>query len=177
MSEHQCPDCGSSFESKRGLVHHGVQSHDGVVEGVTPWKDEETLRELYVGQGLSHRKIAEILDCHKNTVRRWMNRFGIESRDRVDAAARGKRLKPAPYMTDVWGYESWKTEVAGKGRVVRIHRLLAVAEYGLDEVVGKDVHHLNGIKWDNRPENIVPLTRQEHFRRHGKEFDPSDDSS
>jgi len=55
--------------------------------------------------------------------------------------------------------------VGGK-QYVRIHRLLAVATYGYDEVVGKEVHHKNEIKWDNRPENIVPVTSEEHRRMH-----------
>jgi len=46
------------------------------------------------------------------------------------------------------------------------HRLLAVAEWGLDAVRGMDVHHQNNIPWDNRPENLELLTRAEHRREH-----------
>lgn len=39
-------------------------------------------------------------------------------------------------------------------RPVPVHKLVAVAEYGIDAVKENDVHHLNTISWDNRPENI-----------------------
>jgi len=43
-----------------------------------------------------------------------------------------------------------------------IHRLVAVAEYGYDEVVGKEIHHKNKHPLDNRPENLVPLEKGLH---------------
>ncbi len=35
-----------------------------------------------------------------------------------------------------------------------IHRLIAVAEYGIEAVENNEVYHLNTISWDNRPSNI-----------------------
>lgn len=35
-----------------------------------------------------------------------------------------------------------------------IHKLVAVAEYGIKKVVNNDVYHLNTIAWDNRPNNL-----------------------
>jgi len=56
----------------------------------------------------------------------------------------------------------------GVGENVPHHRLLAVAEYGLDEIAGKDIHHKNNIPWDNRPENIKPMSPSEHRSHHAK---------
>jgi hypothetical protein len=47
-----------------------------------------------------------------------------------------------------------------------MHRLLAVAEFGLDAIKGKHVHHVNGLRWDNRLDNLEVLTPQEHIRGH-----------
>jgi len=49
---------------------------------------------------------------------------------------------------------------------ILIHRLLAIAEYGYDAVAGNDIHHKNGVKWDNRPQNIELKDPSEHAKEH-----------
>ena len=81
------------------------------------------------------------------------------------------------------GYERWRsyelrpsTAADGKEDVyVAHHRLLAVVEcypstMSLEAILrdldGKDVHHRNGIKWDNRPSNLEPIDHGEHAKLH-----------
>ena len=81
------------------------------------------------------------------------------------------------------GYERWRsyeyrpsTEIEEKEDVyVAHHRLLAVVEcYAasmpigaiLRDLDGKDVHHENGVKWDNRPSNIETIDHGEHAAMH-----------
>lgn len=33
---------------------------------------------------------------------------------------------------------------------------------------GEEVHHINGIKWDNRKKNLALMSREEHLRWHQK---------
>jgi len=47
---------------------------------------------------------------------------------------------------------------------VPIHRLVAVAEFGVSDVVEKHVHHKNGVRWDCRPENLELLSNSDHQR-------------
>ena len=81
------------------------------------------------------------------------------------------------------GYERWRswerrphTERDGKEDVyVAHHRLLAVVEcYAAStplwaifaDLDGSDVHHENGLKWDNRRENIEVVDHGEHAAMH-----------
>ena len=56
-------------------------------------------------------------------------------------------------------------EVRIGGKRVLEHRLVYEAEHG-PIPKGQLVHHLNGIKDDNRPENLVAMDRSEHHKNH-----------
>lgn len=51
----------------------------------SPWKDEELLRELYVGEGLTQGEIGEQLGCSHRTIGNWMDEYGIDTRERPNA--------------------------------------------------------------------------------------------
>lgn len=59
-----------------------------------------------------------------------------------------------------------KTQV--NGRTVSVHRL--VAEQMVGHPLGPDVvvHHKNGDRYDNRPENLEVMTHKEHAHHHNQ---------
>lgn len=133
-----------------------------------PWRDEELMRKLYHEKRMSQREIADHFDNEitPGGIGYCLDELGIEKRSRAEAA-RIRWLKELPSIhSDVNGYEFYRTERDGDERKVLIHRLLAVAEYGLDAVKGKDVHHKNNIPWDNRLSNLELMTRPEHVKHH-----------
>lgn len=59
-----------------------IQSTLGKRDDEDPYKDPETLDQLYHGRGLSLRGIGSRLGCHHTTVHRYMIQYGIERRDK-----------------------------------------------------------------------------------------------
>ena len=68
----------------------------------------------------------------------------------------GRRVDKLGYVT---------VNVDGRGRV-REHRLVAEQILGRPLQPREQVHHRNGNRLDNKPENLVVLTDEEHARAH-----------
>jgi len=141
-----------------------------------PYRDEDRLRELYQERGLTTREIADELGCTNGTVSKYLNEYDIETRENwkagVEAAKEANRVERVALRTLPSGYEYWASK-EGEDRtnlIVYVHRLLAIAEHGFDAVADVDVHHCNGVPWDNRPENIELMDKAEHAQHHSKEY-------
>lgn len=115
----KCPTCGKrDFASERGLQNHHSKVHD---QPLTPSTAEnplspvtrEWLRRQYWGKDRSASEIADGVDVAANTVRRWMEDFDIERKDRYNARAGGNidQLKDADWLREQYcqkgrnGYE------------------------------------------------------------------------
>lgn len=103
--------------------------------------------------GMSLEEIAEAEGISTTGVRKWFSRRGLTY----------WKHKPANFDTIPRGYERWSHKYERESHYAYVHRLLAVAEYGVDAVAENHVHHKNGIKWDNRPENIELVSPGEHM--------------
>ena len=161
---YDCPECSRTLNSERGRRSHRAQVHG------FPWQDEDTLQELYVEQGLSMEKIAEELGCAVSVVSRNIRKCGIEPRSKGAHA----RVPYMPMEMNAYGRMVWRTTSSEDGEKYSygfpVHRLLAIAIHGPDAVTNDmDVHHKNGIPWDNRPDNIRLLSKADHARLHNQE--------
>lgn len=128
------------------------------------YRDGQTLRDLYHGEEMTIPEIADYFGVADSTIHRWIERNNIDTRVR----GTGK----LPYVSldmDGQGYERWKDRDGGDHTTVRVHQLLAIAcgESPCDIFgSGNHVHHLNGIPWDNRAENIEIVSASEHGSVH-----------
>lgn len=136
------------------------------------YKDPEWLHEQYHQNYRSLYELADECGVTEPAVRYQMEKHDIERR-----RPGGKQKLHASFGHQSKGYERWTsyTQVDDGPTMVAVHRLAAVAWFGLDAVVGMDVHHRDpegenrpGIPWDNREEILEPMEHGEHRSYHRK---------
>lgn len=128
------------------------------------WISKSELEYLYHDRMFSLRDIGEKFDVDSETVREAMKKNGVDTRDRLE------------YQKHRWlniklvnGYPAFQEQSFNNNNTVKVHRLVAVAEWGFDSVANMDVHHKNGVKFDNRPSNLEVLTPSDHMKMHANE--------
>lgn len=201
-------DCGSTT-IEQWLDRHDIPTRDfGGRPDDAPYKDEETLRELYSEKGLSMREIAEELDSPMTAVRYHIYEHGIEKKKHKwddEELLRQKCEKEnvfVPELAEKWGcaantiyrrldefdiekpneakpdtaksvpYTTIYHREDGQNYEFLVHRFVAYAhekltfEQLVDAGMGYHIHHKNGIKWDNSPENLQVVSWDEHREIH-----------
>lgn len=141
------------------LDRHGIEKHKTTVGELC--EKEEWIRKRYWDDGKSIDDIATEYGCNRISVRTAMIRQGIERRDYNEPGSSGLY-----FYVDAPAYErviDYSDEDRPKAMM---HRLMAVSMWGFDEIKGKEVHHKNEVKWDNRPSNLQLMTPSEHMRHH-----------
>lgn len=128
--------------------------------------DPEVLKRLYHDRGLTLKEISERSSVTRGAIGYQMKKNGIERRSR--GTKEGERLVThTTYCMEGHGCMSWYSrDPDGKQRCMKVHRLVAIAEWGVDAVAGNHVHHKNEIPWDNRPSNLEVKTPEDHHSDH-----------
>jgi transposase len=143
--------------------------HRPVKEG--PHTDEEWLRECYFGRKMSITEMADEAGLKSEvSIMRQMDRYGIDRRPNY--VTRVLRDPGAGFVhADAYGYEIIRHSVDDQIQYYKHHRLIAMAEHGIEEVKQKHIHHKNNIPWDNRPENLQLVDgNKEHAQYHKDEW-------
>jgi transposase len=163
-------NCGIStvpkWMDRHGIETRSIAGHRGSDE----WREactEENLRRLHVEDGLSTVEIADKYDVTPGAVYRQLDKYDL-CRTVKEATRLSNRVERCTFRTTKDGREivqSWNPQDSQHDTVF-VHRLLAAAEYGVEEIAGKVVHHKNRIPWCNTPDNIEPLDRGKHTSLH-----------
>ena len=128
--------------------------------------DINEIIELYYGDGLTLEEVGSELGCSASVVSAVMEDNGVKRRPHgVSYENLDSKPDPRFYISNGYVQVQCTTDVRQNDSFL-LHRLTAVAWYGWDEVVGRDIHHKNSIGWDNREENIEPIDREEHMLIH-----------
>lgn len=135
--------------------------------------DKDWLKRQYHEEEKSLSEIAEVTDVNRDTIYYWMNKHDIELRDRKTESRKRSRLQRATFSHSGQTYELAESynRFRDKPDNVLIHRLCAVAWFGLEEVKDKVVHHDVPIPWLNTEQNLEVMTQSEHSKLHAERRD------
>ena len=133
------------------------------------------LKHLYLKRKLSVREIKQIFQCNPATVVRALKHFDIAVRSCKEAniisaqkrvwGKNGHGRNWGGGITYASGYRKlWKPEHprANKQGYVFEHIMVWEKTHGKPVPKGWVVHHFNAVKTDNRPENLVAMSRAAH---------------
>lgn len=144
----------------------------------------ELLNDLYVVKGMSSLEISKALACSKRKVLLHLRKFGIGRRSLKDAFSISRSHQKNNPRRGI-NSPSWKGgrkvdmgyirlmrpdhhEANADGYVFE-HRLIAEQILGRRLRRDEEVHHRNGDRADNRPENLEVMTKSQHMSLHMKE--------
>lgn len=165
----------------RSIERHNIRRRPQVeykkIERAKLGISKELLENLYLTQQLPIVYIAQQLTVADKTIRKLLQDFEIQirSRNEVQKLSAPKRLRDKDGHGRNWrggqvhnanGYiMSWAPEhprATGKQGYVYEHILIWEKISGRPLPKGWVVHHLNGIRDDNRPENLRGMPRGSH---------------
>ena len=152
-----CTEIANKFDCSTKPIKYRLKENNIEIRGPKTVDIEEKEFKEAVSDSNSVKELAEKFDCHRSTIDKKLEKYNINPPSQYNKKAT---------LADINGYQVMQCGVVGKG--VLVHRLLAVAECGYDEVCDNVVHHKNGVKWDNRPSNIEVMGRSEHSKLHAE---------
>lgn len=157
--------------------------NNGWLKKTTPKYCSEECRNKGVSKSYKHRdKILEMYTVNKYSITKIDKLLGINSRSSVESIIRlsGIEIRPMSFYMTMEKNPNYKTGrtiehgyiklAIGKGKQQFEHRIIMEKLLGRKLLRNEHIHHLNGIKNDNRIENLSVLTSKPHGEYHAKQY-------
>jgi hypothetical protein len=132
------------------------------------YHDKEWLEQKYHAEKNTQPQIADICGVSDATICRWFDKHGIESR----AEGVYQSMAHPGVSHRIAGNDEYERVSLNHDRTtyhVAIHRLCAVAWFGISYFDPRDVHHKDGCRSHNAEENLQIVEHEEHLREHTNE--------
>lgn len=156
------------------LGHHLSPSTE-FKKGMTPWNKGTAVyyrngKYLYPITCLKCKKVKMVLNhrqqCCSIVCAMSLRSVRYKGRWSGDKHPRWKGGRPSHGKQGYRLYYNPQHPHAHNGRYIFEHRHLIEQHLGRLLLPSEDVHHINGNKQDNRIENLIVMTKQEHTRHH-----------
>lgn len=130
---------------------------------------KEQLEQLYLKDEMTCPDIAKHLELKPSYIFYLVKKYGIPTRDRSSAVKNRKRGKDSPSYKGGTVNKSGYRLINHDGKQRLEHRVVMEQVMGRKLNLNESVHHINGNKLDNRPENLEIIDPVSHSKLHAKE--------
>ncbi|WP_135855080.1 helix-turn-helix domain-containing protein [Halorussus salinus] len=153
--------CGVSHKTiLNWLDKHDIARRPANPTGDKRYLNADWLERAYTDRGHTEREIAEMCGVHRSTINTWLQKHDIE-------------VDHGHGVSCYWTSQGYQRVQIGDTSL-NLHTLVALAN-GADPYKlfnsGYVVHHKNGMKAENTPENLELQRRDDHTRNHHQNGD------
>lgn len=134
------------------------------------WEKRDKILELYTVDSLSAFAISKMFNCHRKVIVDIIKSHGIPYRPKFCVRSgekhhmwKGGRIKTIDGYIAI--YQPSHPNATQAGYVLE-HRLVMEQKIGRYLLKSEKVHHINGVRDDNRPENLELFSIANHNLRH-----------